>query len=152
MCSAIMKRLRFAYTQESCFDAWKRSHMGCYVVDLLIPKNRVFRLRNVQIWVVLFWKKVVLLIFSNFVSKLQNVQICSMSKCNGVYLLIVINGILAAKRSDKSSTILQECRFARFRNSVFPVRNVEIWAVLSSNNVDLLKLRNRVFSLRNVQI
>ena len=51
----------------------------CYVVDLLIPKNRVFGLRNVQIWVMLFWKEVVLLIFSNFVSKLQNVQICNMS-------------------------------------------------------------------------
>ena len=51
MCSAVMKGLCFPYTQESCFDAWKRSHMGCYVVDLLIPKNRVFRLRNVQIWV-----------------------------------------------------------------------------------------------------
>ncbi len=29
MCSAVMKRLWFPYTQESCFDAWKRSHMGC---------------------------------------------------------------------------------------------------------------------------
>ena len=24
-----MKGLRFAHTQESCFEAWKRSHMGC---------------------------------------------------------------------------------------------------------------------------
>ena len=86
MCSAVMKGLRFTDTQESCFEAWKRSHMGYSALlcgDLLILKNRVFSLRNVQIWEVLFWKVVVLLIFSNFVSKLQNVQICSTWKCNG---------------------------------------------------------------------
>ena len=26
---AVMIGLRFAYTQETCFEAWKRSHMGC---------------------------------------------------------------------------------------------------------------------------
>ncbi len=35
----------------------------------------------------------------------------------------------------------------KFRNSVFKVRNVEIGAVLSSNEVDWLMLRNRVISL-----
>ena len=29
MCSAVMKGLWYPYTQESCFDAWKRSHIGC---------------------------------------------------------------------------------------------------------------------------
>ena len=29
MGTAVMKRLRFADTQELCFEAWKRSHMGC---------------------------------------------------------------------------------------------------------------------------
>ena len=43
---------------------------------------------------------------------LQNVQICNVSKCNVVYLLIVVNGILAVKRSDKSSNVLQEGRSA----------------------------------------
>ena len=28
MCSEVMKGLRFANTQETCFEAWKRSHMG----------------------------------------------------------------------------------------------------------------------------
>ncbi len=37
------------------------------------------------------------------------------------------------------------------RNSVFRVRNVEIWAVLSINEVDLMKLRNRFFMVRNAQ-
>ena len=38
------------------------------------------------------------------------------------------------------------------RNSVFRLRNVEIRAVLSSNEVDLLVLRNRVLRLRKVHI
>ena len=38
-----------------------------------------------------------------------------------------------------------------FSNCVFSVRNVEIWAVLSSNEVDLLLLRNRVFMVRNAE-
>ena len=29
MGNAVKKELRFADTQESCFEAWKRSHMGC---------------------------------------------------------------------------------------------------------------------------
>ena len=78
---AVMKGLRFAETQESCFEAWKRLHMGCAallcrrfadaqesctqaanrskmgsaapaVFNLLMLRNRFFRLRNVQIWAV----------------------------------------------------------------------------------------------------
>ena len=29
MVNAVMKGLRFADTQESCFEAWNRSHMSC---------------------------------------------------------------------------------------------------------------------------
>ena len=76
---AVMKRLRFADSQESCFEALKRSHMGCAallcgrfadapdsriqaanrskmwsavppVFNLLMLRNRLFRLRNVQLW------------------------------------------------------------------------------------------------------
>ncbi len=38
-----------------------------------------------------------------------------------------------------------------FNNSGYMVRKVEIRAVLLRNDVDLLVLRNRVFSLRNNQ-
>ena len=46
MGNAFAKGLRFADTQESCFEPWNRSHLGssallCYVVDLLILRNRV---------------------------------------------------------------------------------------------------------------
>ncbi len=112
----------------------------CYVVDLLNLKNRFFRFRKVKYGLVLFWKEVVLLIFTNSVFMLQNFQIFTLSKSNGVYLLIFINGILAAKSTDKSSTILQDLLMPS--KSIFTVRNVEIWAVLSSNEVDLLMFRN----------
>ncbi len=75
---AVMKGLRFGETQESCFEAWKLSHMGgvallcgrfadvqesrieaanCSkiwsvttpVFNLLMLSNRLFRLLNVQI-------------------------------------------------------------------------------------------------------
>ena len=39
-----------------------------------------------------------------------------------------------------------------FKNSGFSVRAVEIYAVLTSNVVDLLMLRNRVVRQRNDQI
>ncbi len=95
-----MKGLRFADSQESCFEGWKRSHMGFFALlfgRLLISRNRVFRLRNVQILLLLSWKMVVLLIFTNSVFKLQNVQIWTVSNCNGVYLLIVGNNILRSQ-------------------------------------------------------
>ena len=56
------------------------------MVHLPILRNRVFRLRNLQNWVVLSWKVVVLLIFTNSVFKLLNVQIWTVSNCKGVYL------------------------------------------------------------------
>ena len=56
------------------------------------------------------------------------------------------------KRSDKSSSFLKWDDLLMLGNSVFTVRNVEIWAVLYNSEVDLLMLRNRVFRLRNVQI
>ena len=74
-----MKGIRFADTQESCFEAWKRSRIGCAsllcgriadaqesriqatnrsqlcstappLFNFLILRNRSFMLRNVQMW------------------------------------------------------------------------------------------------------
>ena len=92
--------------------------------------------------------------FPNYVFKLQNVQIWTVSKCKSVYLLIVRMAFSGSKRSDRSSTFLKRDDLLMFRDSVFTVRNVEIWAVLSSNEVNLLMLKNRVFcseTIRNVQ-
>ena len=56
-----------------------------------------------------------------------------------------------SKLLDKSSNILKSDDLIMLRNSVFTVRNAEIWAVLSSNEVDLLKHKNRLFRQRNDQ-
>ena len=70
MGNAVMKGLRFADTQELCFEAWKRSNMACFALlccrfaDSQISR---FQASNVQIWVVLSQKLVVLLIFKNSV-------------------------------------------------------------------------------------
>ena len=32
MCSEVMKGLRFADTQESCFETWERSHMCSFAL------------------------------------------------------------------------------------------------------------------------
>ena len=84
-------------------------------------------LRNVQIWVVLSWKLVVLLIITNSVFKFQNVQIWTVTKCKVVFLLIV-------------------------RNGIFRLQNFQIRAVPPCKRVNLLMLRNRVFTVRNVEI
>ncbi len=39
-----------------------------------------------------------------------------------------------------------------FRNSVFKLQNVQIWAVPTCKGVYLLIVRNGIFRLRNVQI
>ena len=52
---AVLKRLRFADTQELCFEAWKRSHMGCAALicgrfdDALESR---LRMRIIKMWAV----------------------------------------------------------------------------------------------------
>ena len=74
--------------------------------------------------------------FPNYYFKLQNVQIWTVSKCKGVYLLIVRMAFSCSKHLDKSSTFLKRDDLLIHRNSVFKVRIVEIWEVLSRNVVD----------------
>ncbi len=70
MGNVVIKRFRIADIQEICLRLGN-VHIwlvpSCYIVDLLILRNRVFRLRNIQICVVLSWKVFVLLIFTNSV-------------------------------------------------------------------------------------
>ena len=63
------------------------------------------------------------------------VQVCLFADCQE-------GNFQFSKRSDNCSIIVQEGRF---------IRNVEIVAVHSSNLVDLLMNRNRVFRQRNDQ-
>ena len=55
------------------------------------------------------------------------------------------------KHSDISCAELQGVYLRTVRNGILRLRNVEIWAVLSSNEVDLLILRNRVFRMLNFE-
>ena len=94
---------RFDDSQESRFQVTKRSNMGSAVLlggrSTVFP-NYVFKLINVQIWTVVKWKR--------------------------VYLLIVRNAFSGSKRSDKSSNFLQKEDLLMVRCSVFTLRNFEI--------------------------
>ena len=57
-----------------------------------------------------------------------------------------------AKRSYMSSATEQEGRFLKLRNRVFRVRNVRIWSVPSINEFVLLILRNRVLGCESSYI
>ncbi len=70
------------------------------MVDLLIFNNSVFKLQNVQMWIV------------------TDLQRGLFDDCQEWHFQ-------AANRSDKSSTILQLGRFLKLRNGVFGVRNFE---------------------------
>ena len=88
MSSEVIKGLRFGDSQESYFEAWKRSHMDCSALlscRFADSQESRFQFRKVQIWVVLSWKVTVLLIFTNSVLKLQNVEIWTVSKCKGFF-------------------------------------------------------------------
>ena len=85
---------------------------SCMDFDLLIVRNRVFRFPDVQIWLALSWDFVDLLIFRNCVFKLENVHISTVPNCKGLDLLTQEWHFQSGKRSDKSSTTLQEGRFA----------------------------------------
>ncbi len=121
-CSALLC-VRFDYYLDSHFQDTKRSNMGS-AVQLGGGSAD----------------------FPNYVFKLQNVQIWTVSKCKRVYLLIVRMAFSVSKRSDKSSTFMKRDDLLLLTYSVFTMRNVEISAVLSSNEVDLLM--HKIFFLR----
>ena len=177
-----MKELRFADSQETCFETWNPSHMCCS--NLLCgpfadsQESLVCRLQIVQILLVLYWKVVILLIFTNSVFKQQNFQIWNMLNCKGVYLTILrkrifrsLNVKIIAVTSARASTcwiswiVVSECETLKyvqwtrnetnlliFMDRVLRLVNVHIWVVPPCFVVDLLILRIRVFRIRNVQI
>ena len=178
MCSAVQQWRWFPDAQESCFRlriVQKCAVSSRNLVNLLMLMYRVFKLRIVQIWAMLSWKDFDMLILCNRVFRHRNIQIWVVLALKMFVLLIFTNSLFQAakcsnmdcvelqvclfvdwqewhlqvsKRSDNCSTIQQDGRFADFTNSGFRGRNVEICANLSSNEVDLLILRIRVFRLR----
>ena len=124
MCSAVMKGLRFANTQHSCFEAWKRSYMGCFALlcgrfdDSQESRFQATKRSNMGSAVLQGGRSTD---FPNYVFKLQNVQIWTVSKGKRVYLMIVRMAFAGSKRSDKSSTFLKRDDLLMLRYSVSTV-------------------------------
>ena len=106
--------VRFDDSQESRFQASKRSNMGSAVLEvgrLLIFTNSVFKEQNVQIWTVSMCKGFNLVIVRNGNFRSRDVRIIAVQSCKVVDLLVLVNGS-------------------------FRVRNVEICTVMASIEVD----------------
>ncbi len=90
------ERFRFADTQESCFEVWKRSHMGCTALlfgrfaDSQESRFQVLKRSNMISAILKGGRSVDI---HEFCFKLQNFQLWSVSNCMGVYLFIFRNGI-----------------------------------------------------------
>ena len=136
-------------------------------------RNRVYRLGNVHIYVVPSCRVVDFLIFRNCVFKLRKVQIWAVAGYKNVYLMFVFvcetfryfqyflqkgrfpdaqeSRFQAANLSNMDNDFLPVVRSATSQESRLRLRNVQISAVPSWKQVDLLMLRNRVFIVRNVE-
>ena len=83
-----MKELRFANTQESFFETWKRSYMGCSallfcrILDSQESRFQASKRSNMGSAVLQGGRSAD---FPNYVFKLQNVQIRYVYNCNEFY-------------------------------------------------------------------
>ena len=146
-----MKGLRFAVTEESCFEAWIRSHMGCPALlcgRFAESQGSLFQASKRSIICSAVQKGGCSADIHDFFSsyKTFGYGLCRSVRadCHECHFRSRIVQIIAGpycKRVD----------FVMFTKSGFRVPKLEIWAVLSSNEVDLLMLRNRVFRHRNNQ-
>ena len=112
---AVMKEHIFADTKEWCFENWKRSNMGCtallYVRFADVQELR-FNMKNHQIWAVLNCKGFYLLIVRNCIFRLRNVQIrCSTILQVGRNADAQESCFQASKRSNMGSALLVSGRF-----------------------------------------
>ena len=153
MCSAVMKGLRFADTQESCFEAWKRSHIVCSALlcgrfDYSQESRfQASKRSNMCSAVGLGGRSAE---FPNSVSSSNTFRYGLWRSARGLFDDSQ-NGIFRFERMDKSITILKRDDLLMLRKRVFTVRNVDLWAVLSSKEVNLLMLKKSVFWQRNEQ-
>ena len=109
-CSALLYG-RFDDSQEKRFQASKCSSMGTAILQVRCSVD-----------------------FPNSLFKVQYVQIWTESKCKGVFLLIVRNGIfIKLNFCIRSIPSAKTVDLLIHRSSVFNVRNVEIWSGQSSN-------------------
>ena len=150
ICSRVLQGVRKADAQELRIQASIRSDMAradSKDFCLLSHKNRVFRMRNIQICVLPSCKWVDLLLLRNR-AKWSDI----------VYPFMQVAPFVDAQElcfhlsnhSDMSRAIVQRCHFLMLKNATYPLPNALIWVVLCMG-VDLLIFRNCAFSLRNTQ-
>ncbi len=127
----VMKGLRFADTQESCFEAWKSSQMGCSALlcglfaDFQESRFQSTKRSNMCSAVLEYGRSAYFHEFCFQAAKRSDMDCVELQGCR--FADCQERHFQAAKRSDKSGTILQEVDFLMLRNRVFKVRNVEIW-------------------------
>ncbi len=110
-----MKDFDLLILRKRVFETWKRSLRGftpSYVVLLLILRNRVFRIRKVEIWVAVMevGRSADIHEFCFQAAKLSDMDCVEL--LGGLFADCQKWHFQAAKRSNNCSTILQEGRFA----------------------------------------
>ena len=130
MGNAVMKELRFADTQELCFEAWERSHMACSA--LLCGRFADSQKSRFQ------------------ASKRSNTGSAILE--GGPSADIHEFYFQAAKRSDMECVEVQGGLFADCQAWQFQVSNFQIIAVPSCKRVDFLLFTNSCFKVRNDEI
>ncbi len=139
MCSAVMKGLRFANnTQETCFEAWKRSHIGCSAMlcgrfaDSQKSRFQASKRSNMGSAVLdggrsAYYHE----LFSSCktfrygLGRTARVSICDSQEWDLRLRKFQIRAVPSCRRVD----------LFMLRNSVFTVQNVEIWVVCPAMNL-----------------
>ena len=124
----------------------------CKGVGLLMLRNRIFRLRNVQKWAVPSCKGSNCWSSGIAFSDCETVRYGLFRPAKGVDLLMVRKSVFMLRIVQIWA--VPNCNYVYFlcvRNDDFRLRNVQLWALAFCNSVDLLILRDHVCRLRNVK-
>ncbi len=147
-----MKGLRFADSQESRFQASKRSTNVLVNGPFAVIQGFCFQAANFRTWSVPNCKFVNLLIVRNGIFILQNVQIKALPSCKGSICWCSGIAYTVCKSSDMGIPVMKGLRFVGTQESCFETWNFHIWVVLPWYVVDLLMFRNCVLNLKYVKI
>ncbi len=153
-----MKGRRFADTQESCFKAWNRSHLGCSALlcgRLADSQESCFQASkqtNMSSAVLEGGHSADIHEFCFQAAKLSDVdcvemQVILFADCKEWHFQVSKRQIIGVPSCRRVDLLI-------FTNSGFRVRNDEIYSTLSSNEVYLLMVRNRFSgsdTIKNVQ-
>ena len=122
------------------------------VVDLLMLRNRVFRLRCAQIWVMPSWKGLISYLSVIAFSGCETFRYWQLRDTRGSIFCFL--GIKFQLRNLKLwvEPRFKWVNFLILKKHVFRLRNIQVRAVPTRKDFIFLMLRNCVFTLRIVQI